>query len=92
MLQTGTLTEDGMDFWGLVPSLNGCFLEEVEKTSELVRKLPVRMLEGMATCHSLTYIDDELVGDPLELKVRIIFSILLPLQTLFCVKYLWVMH
>ncbi|XP_041377878.1 probable cation-transporting ATPase 13A3 [Gigantopelta aegis] len=62
--KTGTLTEDGLDMWGVVPALNQCFQDAVRD----VRHLPQEaILVCMATCHSLTLIDGEMNGDPLDL-------------------------
>lgn len=65
--QTGTLTEDGLDMWGVVPtSSTNLFqipLREVER-------LPYdHLLYGMTTCHSITFMSGELKGDPLDLKM-----------------------
>lgn len=65
--QTGTLTEDGLDMWGIVPiSPTNIFqipLREVDR-------LPCdHLLYGMATCHSITIMNGELKGDPLDLKM-----------------------
>ncbi|XP_071110416.1 polyamine-transporting ATPase 13A3-like isoform X1 [Haliotis cracherodii] len=62
--KTGTLTEDGLDMWGVVPAQNQCFQEPIRKLPELPRS---QILVCMATCHSLTLIDGELMGDPLDL-------------------------
>ncbi|XP_059084646.1 polyamine-transporting ATPase 13A3-like isoform X1 [Tigriopus californicus] len=71
--KTGTLTEDGLDMWGVIPVKQGSDEKDpkfadhektpsnLDKGSELIR--------GMATCHSLTIIDGELSGDPLDLKM-----------------------
>lgn len=70
--QTGTLTEDGLDMWGVVPvspatapPCLGAPLRDPRKLNDL-HELKI----GMATCHSLTLLDDELCGDPLDLKVN----------------------
>ena len=67
MYQTGTLTEDGLDMWGVVPSSNGRF-EDSEKEVPRLKNHP--LFEGMLVCHSLTIIDNELCGDPLDVKVK----------------------
>lgn len=64
--KTGTLTEDGLDLWGVVPLQDRHFLPAVQKPSELTQG-PI--VAAMATCHSLTMIDDKLSGDPLDLKM-----------------------
>ncbi|XP_037566605.2 LOW QUALITY PROTEIN: polyamine-transporting ATPase 13A3-like [Dermacentor silvarum] len=65
--KTGTLTEEGLDLWGVVPASGGRFQEQVPDP----RKLPLDslLLQGMATCHSITVIDRQLSGDPLDLKM-----------------------
>lgn len=65
--KTGTLTEDGLDMWGVVPkSPTNTFqipLKEVER-------LPCdHFLYGMVTCHSITIMNGEMKGDPLDLKM-----------------------
>lgn len=52
--------------WGVVPSSNGN-LEESEKDIPKLKNHP--LFEGMLVCHSLTIIDNELCGDPLDVKV-----------------------
>lgn len=65
--KTGTLTEEGLDFWGVIPTSNGRF-EDLEKNGELLpNDSPLKAT--MACCHSLTVIDEELRGDPLDLKM-----------------------
>ncbi|XP_038692618.1 probable manganese-transporting ATPase PDR2 isoform X2 [Tripterygium wilfordii] len=58
--KTGTLTSDDMEFSGVV-GLNGSFDLESDVT-----KLPARTLEILASCHALVFVDNKLVGDPLE--------------------------
>lgn len=64
--QTGTLTEDGLNLWGVIPSLNGRFADPQFEPSELPRG---PLLESMAACHSLTLIENVLSGDPLDLQM-----------------------
>ncbi|GAB6027041.1 hypothetical protein CHUAL_013769 [Chamberlinius hualienensis] len=64
--KTGTLTEDGLDMWGVVPSNNGSFQPLERNPSSL--HLPSSLLSAMATCHSLSMINGQLIGDPLDLK------------------------
>ncbi|KAK0166024.1 hypothetical protein PV328_004483 [Microctonus aethiopoides] len=64
--KTGTLTEDGLDMWGVVPCTNG----KLEEPTKDVKKLKDHLIfQGMLVCHSLTLIDDELCGDPLDVKM-----------------------
>uniref|UniRef100_A0A668A832 ATPase 13A3 n=1 Tax=Myripristis murdjan TaxID=586833 RepID=A0A668A832_9TELE len=66
--KTGTLTEDGLDMWGVQRAENGRFLlsEENAYKESLVK---TQFVACMATCHSLTKIEGELSGDPLDLKM-----------------------
>lgn len=66
--KTGTLTEDGLDLWGVQTAEDGRFSPpEADATKEsLVNSVFVAC---MATCHSLTKIEGELSGDPLDLKM-----------------------
>lgn len=80
-LQTGTLTEDGLDLWGVVPVVGGghggggagesarpALADPVKEPRSLGDTHP--LLCAMAACHSLTRIDGDLAGDPLDVKVR----------------------
>ncbi|XP_042231974.1 polyamine-transporting ATPase 13A3-like isoform X3 [Homarus americanus] len=65
--KTGTLTEDGLEVWGVV-EVEGSHMgtpvmdvSSVQHTSHLVA--------AMATCHSLTYLNGQLTGDPLDVKM-----------------------
>uniref|UniRef100_A0A673YCK2 Polyamine-transporting ATPase 13A3 n=1 Tax=Salmo trutta TaxID=8032 RepID=A0A673YCK2_SALTR len=66
--KTGTLTEDGLDLWGVQRVENGTFhlSEENAYKESLVKS---QFVACMATCHSLTKIDGQLSGDPLDLKM-----------------------
>lgn len=67
--KTGTLTEDGLNFWGVLPVKNQQFLTQPvwNPSSELPTKS--HLLVGMACCHALTKIHNELCGDPLDLSM-----------------------
>lgn len=65
--KTGTLTEDGLDMYGVVP-----------KTVTNTLQIPLKQIErlqfdhllyGMVTCHSITIMNGEMKGDPLDLKM-----------------------
>uniref|UniRef100_A0A669B5V4 ATPase 13A3 n=1 Tax=Oreochromis niloticus TaxID=8128 RepID=A0A669B5V4_ORENI len=68
--KTGTLTEDGLDLWGVqrVENVNVspfyCILYPKE-----TKNLKSQFVACMATCHSLTKIEGQLSGDPLDLKM-----------------------
>ncbi|XP_059062171.1 polyamine-transporting ATPase 13A3-like [Achroia grisella] len=66
--KTGTLTEDGLDFYSVIPAQSNdkfgtCVVD--------VNLLPVKspMMQALASCHSLTSIQGQLKGDPLDLKM-----------------------
>lgn len=64
--KTGTLTEDGLDMWGLVTVSDRKFQLPIKD----IASLPLsEILIGMVTCHGITIIDNQLVGDPLDLKM-----------------------
>ncbi|CAH0697574.1 unnamed protein product [Spodoptera exigua] len=69
--KTGTLTEDGLDMWGVVAVSGASKPPRLGRPQRDPRQLnelhPLKL--GMATCHSLTLLDDELAGDPLDLKM-----------------------
>ncbi|KAJ8686408.1 hypothetical protein QAD02_022202 [Eretmocerus hayati] len=64
--KTGTLTEDGLDMMGVVVKKDHSLMEPERSVSKLKDHL---IFEGMLVCHSLTIIDDELSGDPLDVKM-----------------------
>ncbi|XP_027549015.1 cation-transporting ATPase 13A2 isoform X3 [Neopelma chrysocephalum] len=64
--KTGTLTEEGLDVWGVVPLENNRFLPVVHEP----RRLPAGpLLHTLASCHSLSLLRAQLVGDPVDLKM-----------------------
>ncbi|KAG8014015.1 putative cation-transporting ATPase 13A3 [Nibea albiflora] len=66
--KTGTLTEDGLDLWGIQRAEGGSFSPpESDAAKESLVDSP--FVACMATCHSLTKIEGELSGDPLDLKM-----------------------
>ncbi|CAG8392173.1 unnamed protein product [Penicillium salamii] len=80
--KTGTLTEDGLDVLGARIVTNGRgFSELLSETSEgfLLSSSTAnsaydiekqkKIIYTMATCHSLRVVDDELLGDPLDVKM-----------------------
>ncbi|KAL5289522.1 hypothetical protein ACFFRR_009558 [Megaselia abdita] len=62
--KTGTLTEEGLDMWGIV--IRECFEHPIKEISKLPRD---HFLYAMACCHSITVINGERKGDPLDLKM-----------------------
>ena len=77
-MQTGTLTEEGLDVLAVVPIVDSKFadpLRAAELSNTLVASLGsaetanTALLECLATCHSLTRVENQLVGDPLDAKM-----------------------
>ncbi|KAM3617951.1 uncharacterized protein V6R79_013182 [Siganus canaliculatus] len=64
--KTGTLTEDGLDVSGVMEGGQTGFSELVPEPRHLP---PGHMLSGLACCHTLTLLQGQLLGDPLELKM-----------------------
>ncbi|XP_011001240.1 PREDICTED: probable manganese-transporting ATPase PDR2 [Populus euphratica] len=58
--KTGTLTSDDMEFCGVVGQTESADLETD------MTKVPVCTAEILASCHALVFVDNKLVGDPLE--------------------------
>ena len=65
--KTGTLTEDGLDMLGVVPNKDAEFQTMIKDGEPIDTK--EELIKGMATCHSLTLIDDKLSGDPIDLRM-----------------------
>ena len=60
--KTGTLTEDGLVYLGVVTDFN---------SNEITNTIPPdsKLIESLAVCHSLTHINNEICGDPLEVEM-----------------------
>ncbi|KAI9597974.1 hypothetical protein BDF19DRAFT_494043 [Syncephalis fuscata] len=78
--KTGTLTEDGLDVLGArsVDRSTGQFDSLMEQAKKLVcpsskddaaADMHLSLFHALATCHSLKLVDNELIGDPLDLKM-----------------------
>ncbi|KAJ8916563.1 hypothetical protein NQ315_000207 [Exocentrus adspersus] len=67
VFQTGTLTEDELDMWGIVPVED----DKLKTVLKDVKALPVtsQLIRGMAACHSLNKIEGAVCGDPLDVKM-----------------------
>ncbi|NWZ68329.1 AT132 ATPase, partial [Acrocephalus arundinaceus] len=64
--KTGTLTQEGLDVWGVVPLEQQRFLPIVHEP----RCLPAgALLYALATCHAVSPLRGQLVGDPVDLKM-----------------------
>lgn len=65
--KTGTLTEDGLDMYGVVPKSQ---TNTLQIPFNNIERLPLdHLLFGMVTCHSITLMNGEMKGDPLDLKM-----------------------
>eukprot|EP00731_Ephydatia_muelleri_P014339 Em0008g59a len=64
--KTGTLTEDSVKTSGVITMTGNELCSEMQDPSSLP---PCPILFTMATCHSLTWINGTLQGDPLELDM-----------------------
>ncbi|BFZ23540.1 hypothetical protein BsWGS_26579 [Bradybaena similaris] len=62
--KTGTLTEDGLDMHGVV-KIDKSKFQPIIKDMDHLGTGPI--VTGMAVCHSLTIIENQLMGDPLDL-------------------------
>lgn len=83
--KTGTLTEDGLDILGVHPTKNADGRKEIvfedivpnvdilmEKAKNITQydfQSGAYLLGCMASCHSLRLIDNDLIGDPLDMKM-----------------------
>ncbi|KAL4710496.1 hypothetical protein ACJJTC_008898 [Scirpophaga incertulas] len=66
--KTGTLTEDGLDFHSVIPAkTDEKFGLRIVDVNDLPSKSP--LVQALASCHSLTSIQGQLRGDPLDMKM-----------------------
>ncbi|XP_051493464.1 polyamine-transporting ATPase 13A2 isoform X1 [Apus apus] len=64
--KTGTLTEEGLDVWGVIPLENNHFMPIVHEP----RCLPAGpLLYTLATCHTVSLLRAQPIGDPVDLKM-----------------------
>ncbi len=66
--KTGTLTEDGMDLKFILPSIKSVFGDTVTNIDKFASD-DIGLVQAMASCHSLTFLNNTLSGDPLDLKL-----------------------
>lgn len=65
--KTGTLTREGLEFYGAVPrppSLSASFGERQENPLTMQRELAM----GIATCHAVTKVHDQFIGNPVDIE------------------------
>ena len=69
--KTGTLTEDGLEVQGVRGCVNRSFTKFFKSITNLLseEKSASQLNEAMACCHSLAWVGDELIGDPLDVKM-----------------------
>ncbi|KXN85349.1 hypothetical protein AN958_11449 [Leucoagaricus sp. SymC.cos] len=70
--KTGTLTEDGLDIMGVrgLERNMQMFGELLEDVHDLpLGNSRASFLHALATCHSLKSVDNEVIGDPLDVKM-----------------------
>ena len=65
--KTGTLTEDGLDMWGVLGIADKEFQAVTKDVTDF--KTDSNILNCLASCHSLTLINNDLCGDPLDIKM-----------------------
>ena len=65
--KTGTLTEEGLSLWGVIPCNEAILDQPTSSVQKLDRES--MLVSCLAACHSLITIDGQLSGDPLDLKM-----------------------
>lgn len=68
------MTEDGLDMWGVVPTFNKYFQLPFKNIEQHPQN---DLLFGMVSCHSITMIDGQMSGDPLDLKVLLVIKFII---------------
>lgn len=53
--------------WGVIPIQDGTIGQPIKNIQELPPS--TNLFRGMTTCHSISSIDGEVAGDPLDVKV-----------------------
>lgn len=61
------MTHDGLDMHSVLPCVKSKFIQPITESHTL--DCHDKLIQAMATCHSLTQIDGELTGDPLDLSM-----------------------
>ncbi|XP_036601114.1 polyamine-transporting ATPase 13A2 isoform X3 [Trichosurus vulpecula] len=64
--KTGTLTEEGLDVWGVLPLKGHDFLSLLPDLRQLHGG---PLLTALASCHSISLLNDQPIGDPIDLKM-----------------------
>ncbi|KAI9277868.1 hypothetical protein BY458DRAFT_532460 [Sporodiniella umbellata] len=66
--KTGTLTKEGLEYYGAQPIVKKeplCF----DKRQDKVSNLPYLMQMGIASCHAVTSLNDQLIGNPVDIEM-----------------------
>lgn len=66
--KTGTLTEDGMDLLGIQPNLNNS-IDMMYNDSRNIERIETKIIECMASCHSLIIVNDKMLGDSQDVQI-----------------------
>ena len=64
--KTGTLTSDGLVFGGVVENGDNFDSSDIHNNTQVKDNI---MECAMAVCHTLTMVDGEIIGDPLEVEI-----------------------
>ncbi|KAK9760648.1 hypothetical protein K7432_015125 [Basidiobolus ranarum] len=68
--KTGTLTKEGLDYYGVstVKDLKGdsCHFQDRE---ESVPAVPINIQMGLATCHAVTQVNGQFIGNPVDIEM-----------------------
>ncbi|XP_039253906.2 polyamine-transporting ATPase 13A3-like [Styela clava] len=67
--KTGTLTEEGLDLTDIVPVYSDKFASPTKPENIISMDKKSELIRCMTTCHSLTIINNELSGDPLDIQM-----------------------
>lgn len=65
--KTGTLTDDGLTMHGVIEVRDKKMSNEIKDPSKL--NMYSELVQGLATCHSITTIHGELCGDPMDIEM-----------------------
>ncbi|KAK9762721.1 hypothetical protein K7432_011280 [Basidiobolus ranarum] len=67
--KTGTLTKEGLDYYGVSTVKDHDGSSHFEDREESVAKAPVDIQMGLATCHAVTQVNDQFIGNPVDIEM-----------------------
>ncbi|KAI7873218.1 uncharacterized protein EV154DRAFT_100788 [Mucor mucedo] len=76
--KTGTLTKEGLEFFGaqpvvnsndIVENLKANLTPEFSKHEETIENVPKLMEIGIATCHAVTTLNGQFIGNPVDIEM-----------------------